>query len=302
MLVKQVRCGYCCPVNCREVTKPLPENPRNTIKNHYLRAMRETVLLRNAVIGYREHGGTRKVAGPLRANLFQGELTCLLGGNGMGKSTLLRTLVGELPLLEGDILLARDGTRKSLASLSARQRAQLVGVVFTNGPETTRLTVEEVVKMGRQPYTGFWGRLTAEDRRAVEDASRLVGIHELLHREINTLSDGERQKVMIAKALAQRTPIILLDEPTAFLDFPSKVELLQLLRRLAHEEKKTVLLSTHDLELALRLADRLWLMERHRGLRVGTPRELADCGALSRYIERGSLRFDTHDLSILIAD
>ncbi len=260
--------------------------------------MRETVWLQNAAIGYREHGGERKVANSLTASLRRGELTCLLGCNGTGKSTLLRTLVGQLPLLEGDILLANDKGKDSLSALSPHQLAKLIGVVLTERPETSQLTVQEVVEMGRQPYTGFWGRLSQEDKRLAEEAMRHVGIHGLRNRKIDSLSDGERQKAMIAKALAQDTPIILLDEPTAFLDFPSKVELLQLLRHLAHEEEKTIMLSTHDLELALRLSDKLWLMDKKQGLQIGTPRELADNGALSRYIERGELRFDTQRLSI----
>lgn len=260
--------------------------------------MRETIWLQNAVIGYREHGGERKVAGPLAASLQQGELTCLLGSNGTGKSTLLRTLVGQLPLLGGDILLENGKGKAALSSLSPRQLAKLIGVVLTERPGTSLLTVQEVVEMGRQPHTGFWGGLAQEDKRLAEEAMRQVGIHELRHRKIDSLSDGERQKTMIAKALAQDTPIILLDEPTAFLDFPSKVELLQLLRHLAHEGGKTIMLSTHDLELALRLGDKLWLMDKKQGLQIGTPRELADNGALTRYIERGELRFDTRQLTI----
>ncbi|MDE7085512.1 MAG: ATP-binding cassette domain-containing protein, partial [Prevotella sp.] len=122
-------------------------------------------------------------------------------------------------------------------------------------------------------------------------------IDNLKGRMVNTLSDGERQKVMLAKALAQQTPIIYLDEPTAFLDFPSKVEIMQLLRRLAAEEQKTIFLSTHDVELTLQLADRIWLME-PGALSVGTPRQLADDGALSRFIERNGIEFDRQTLTI----
>ena len=152
--------------------------------------------------------------------------------------------------------------------------------------------------MGRAPYTGFWGRLTEEDYQVVSDAIRLVGIESLAGRMIQTLSDGERQKVMIAKALAQQTPIIYLDEPTAFLDYPSKVEMMQLLRRLAVQEQKTIFLSTHDVELSLQVADCIWLME--GGLHVGTPRQLAEQGALSRFIEREGITFDRSSLTIRV--
>ena len=139
-----------------------------------------------------------------------------------------------------------------------------------------------------------------EDRRIVNEAMQLVGISMLADRMIQTLSDGERQKVMIAKALAQQTPIILLDEPTAFLDFPSKVDVMQLLRKLAREKDKTILLSTHDLEWALQIADTLWVLNRERGLAVGTPAELVSQGVISRYIARTDIVLDTNDLSLHI--
>ena len=161
------------------------------------------------------------------------------------------------------------------------------------------MTIEELVGMGRSPYTGFWGTLDAEDEKIVRDAIRLVGIENLQGRMVHTLSDGERQKVMIAKALAQQTPIIYLDEPTAFLDFPSKVEMMQLLRRLAAEEQKTIFLSTHDVELSLQLADKIWLMEPEQ-LSVGTPAELAAEGVLSRFIEHDGIVFDKDSLTIHI--
>jgi iron complex transport system ATP-binding protein len=161
------------------------------------------------------------------------------------------------------------------------------------------MTTDDLVGMGRSPYTGFWGTLTANDRQIVSEAISMVGIESLRGRMIHTLSDGERQKVMIAKALAQQTPIIYLDEPTAFLDYPSKVEMMQLLRRLAHQEQKTIFLSTHDVELALQLADCLWLMEQNQ-LSVGTPRQLADNGALSRFVERDGIVFERDSLTLRV--
>jgi iron complex transport system ATP-binding protein len=162
------------------------------------------------------------------------------------------------------------------------------------------MTVEEMVGMGRSPYTGFWGTLDADDRRIVDEAIRQVDIDPLRHRMIHTLSDGERQKVMIAKALAQQTPVIYLDEPTAFLDFPSKVEVMLLLRRICREAQKTVFLSTHDLELALQIADCIWLMDRTEGLSIGTPEELARNGVLGSFVERKGIHFDSGTLTIKI--
>jgi iron complex transport system ATP-binding protein len=177
--------------------------------------------------------------------------------------------------------------------------SRLIGIVLTEKPDIRSMTVRELVGLGRAPYTGFWGTLTSEDEAIVDDSIRQVGISALSHRFVETLSDGERQKVMIAKALAQQPPVIFLDEPTAFLDFPSKVEVMQLLRRLARDMQKTVFMSTHDLELALQMADRVWLMQRD-GLSVGTPQQLADAGTLSRFVERPGIVFDPVALSVRV--
>ena len=191
------------------------------------------------------------VISDINAVVRSGQLTCLTGENGIGKSTLLKTLTGFLPKLGGELLL--DG--REVGTFSQRELARQVSIVLTQKPDIQNLTVEEVAGLGRSPYTGFFGRLHDADRTVIADALASVGIEPLRHRMIQTLSDGERQKVMIAKALAQQTPVILLDEPTAFLDFPSKVETFRLLQRMAHDRDKLILLSTHDLELAVRFAD-----------------------------------------------
>ena len=257
--------------------------------------MKESVILRNLSIGYTIKGGEKVVASQLNGAINSGELTCLLGRNGVGKSTLLRTLSGFQPALGGDILLQGN----PLTSYSDQELSRLIGVVLTEKPHVRNMTVDELVAMGRAPYTGFWGVLSKDDHRIVDESIQLVGIDSLRHRLIQSLSDGERQKVMIAKALAQQTPVIYLDEPTAFLDYPSKVELLQLLRRLAHDEQKTIFLSTHDVEISLQLADMLWLMASQQ-LHVGTPRELADKGVLNTFIEHVGICFDTKTLTIQI--
>ena len=187
----------------------------------------------------------------INAVVRSGQLTCLTGDNGIGKSTLLKTLTGFLPKLGGELLL--DG--REVGTFSQRELARQVSIVLTQKPDIQNLTVEEVAGLGRSPYTGFFGRLHDADRTVIADALAAVGIEPLRHRMIQTLSDGERQKVMIAKALAQQTPAILLDEPTAFLDFPSKAETFRLLQRMAHDRDKLILLSTHDLGLAVRFAD-----------------------------------------------
>jgi iron complex transport system ATP-binding protein len=173
-----------------------------------------------------------------------------------------------------------------------------VGVVLTERPGIINLTVRELVGMGRNPYMGFWGRMSREDHAVVEEAIALTGTEPLADRMIQTLSDGERQKVMIAKALAQQTPVIFLDEPTAFLDFPSKVETMHLLRRLVRETGKTIVLSTHDLELALQMADRLCIMK--DGLRVGTLAELTADGTMSAFFADRGITFDPARRTYLI--
>jgi iron complex transport system ATP-binding protein len=255
----------------------------------------ESVVLQNLSIGYVTKDSRKVVATGLNATINSGELTCLLGRNGIGKSTLLRTLSAFQPALDGQVMM---GTTP-LTTLTDKQLSRIIGIVLTEKPDVQNMTIEELVGMGRSPYTGFWGTLDAEDEKIVRDAIRLVGIEVLQGRMVHTLSDGERQKVMIAKALAQQTPIIYLDEPTAFLDFPSKVEMMQLLRRLAAEEQKTIFLSTHDVELSLQLADKIWLMEPEQ-LSVGTPAELAAEGVLSRFIEHDGIVFDKDSLTIHI--
>lgn len=264
-------------------------------------ATMNTVVLNNLSIGYTQKGNEKVVAQGLNAAINSGELTCLLGCNGVGKSTLLRTLSAFQTALGGDILLNADQTSElsPLTSFTDKQLSRMIGIVLTEKPDVRNMTIEDLVGMGRSPYTGFWGTLTADDRQIVADAIRMVGIEPLQGRMIHTLSDGERQKVMIAKTLAQQTPIIYLDEPTAFLDYPSKVEMMQLLRRLAHEQQKTIFMSTHDVELALQLADCLWLMEMDL-LSVGTPRQLADNGALSRFVERDGIVFERDSLTLRV--
>lgn len=209
------------------------------------------------------------VVSDINLTLQSGKLASLIGENGVGKSTLLKTLTGFLPKLEGSLLL--DG--KDISEFSQRALARQISIVLTQKPEVQNLTVEEIVGLGRSPYTGFFGKLHANDQQIVDESITAVGIEKLKNRMIQTLSDGERQKVMIAKALAQQTPVIFLDEPTAFLDFSSKVETFQLLQCMAHEMGKLVLLSTHDLELAVRFSDTL-LQVNGDGLRTVSNEEV----------------------------
>ena len=252
--------------------------------------------LKSLSIGYRSRHATHVVASGINATLEPGKLTCLLGSNGAGKSTLLRTLAAFQPPLGGSIELHG----KPLSDYTPVELATQIGVVLTERLDIREMRVRDLVAMGRSPYTGFWGRLTSTDITAIDEAVSLVGIGNLAHRMVHTLSDGERQKAMIAKALAQQTPVILLDEPTAFLDFPSKAETMLLLARLAHGMHKTIFLSTHDLDMALQTADELWLMGSQaatsHAIQIGTPRQLAANGALSRFFAGPGISFDAEAL------
>ena len=266
-----------------------------------------SVECKELTIGYKaKRTGFREVAAGINAELYGGRLTSLIGSNGIGKSTLLRTLSAFQPPLAGDVLVQG----KSLRRYTNKELSRLIGVVLTERPALQNMSVRELVGLGRSPYTGFWGKLTAADEDIVTEAINDVGIENLQHRMIQTLSDGERQKVMIAKALAQQTPVIFLDEPTAFLDYPSKVEVMQLLHRLTRQSGKTIFLSTHDIELALQLSDILWLMSKTdtapstdaslSQLTIGTPQQLAQSDALTAFIERKGIMFNREHLSIRV--
>ena len=244
--------------------------------------------LENLSTGYRIKRNEKVISRALNAQLHQGELTCLLGPNGCGKSTLLRTLAGFQPALGGDVYI----DHRKLSAYSSKELSRLVSVVLTDNSGIRNMTAREVVAIGRSPYTGFWGRLGEKDHNIVAKCLQWVGITELADRNMQTLSDGERQKVMIAKAIAQETPIILLDEPTAFLDYPSKMSMLMLLHRLAKALKKTIFLSTHDLEHALQIADQVWLLDQERGLTTGMPEDLCIEGAIEDYFLRPGMAFD----------
>lgn len=248
----------------------------------------QTIHLESLAIGYRTKKSTKVVARDLTTTIYSGELTCLLGANGVGKSTLLRTLSAFQPRLGGDITILD----RSIDNYSDKRISRTLGVVLTERCDIRNMSVRELIGMGRSPYTGFWGKLSHADEEIVQKSIGLVHIENLAERMVHTLSDGERQKVMIAKALAQETPVIFLDEPTAFLDFPSKVEIMQLLHQLTRSANKTIFLSTHDLELALQIADKIWLMDKEKGIHTGTPEDMALNGELGGFISREGIVFD----------
>ncbi|HIW98472.1 MAG TPA: ABC transporter ATP-binding protein [Candidatus Tidjanibacter gallistercoris] len=248
-----------------------------------------TVQLHGLTLGY----GDRVLFARADIGFGWGEFTALIGRNGTGKSTLLRTIAALSRPIEGYITV--NGRRTD--SMSRRDIASAIAFVSTEEVKVENLKVADVVALGRAPYTNWVGTLTATDREKVGRALALVGMQGFAGKGIDTLSDGERQRVMIARALAQDTPIILLDEPTAFLDLPNKYEIGLLLRRLAHDEGKCIVFSTHDLAIALELCDTIALLEGGR-FYYGTTDMLTGNGDLGRLFEGTALAFDPATRSV----
>lgn len=239
-------------------------------------------------VGYRNGKNAVTLLHGLNLTLESGKLVALLGQNGAGKSTLLRALTCDERPLSGTIQV--DG--RNLAEMSQKERSRLIGLVSTDRIQAGALTVRELVALGRQPHTGFLGRLDDEDHEIVRQSMEDAGIIGKAEDYVASLSDGERQKAMIARALAQQTPIIILDEPTAFLDVASRIETMRLLQTLAHDRGKAVLLSSHDISQSLMLADELWLITTDRQVITGTTTDLLASGAMDRLFTNRSIHFN----------
>ncbi|MDL2239581.1 ABC transporter ATP-binding protein [Bacteroidales bacterium OttesenSCG-928-K03] len=242
----------------------------------------------NISTGYRSNSEKSKgkkffvVHSELNFSLNRGELVCLIGENGAGKSTLIKTLCGFIPLVSGNLFV----DEKNINELNSRDIASEIGVVLSNAPDLNNMTAYEVVCMGRYPFTGMFGKLTGSDYEKVDEAIGIIGAGKLKHKNFNMMSDGEKQKIMIAKTLAQQTPNIIMDEPMAFLDFPSKIEMINILKNLAHNHDKAVLISTHNLEIALDMADKLWLMNAKGNFIQTTSAELIENNLLEEYFNK----------------
>lgn len=243
----------------------------------------------NLSIGYRYRQET-VVRERIELQIFPGKLVCLMGPNGAGKSTLLRTIAGVQPPLRGELLL--QGT--PIEKLSQQEKALAISLVLTEVVHAANLRVLEVVQLGRYPHTGWFGTLSTADKQAVEKALHATETLHLAERKLYTLSDGQRQKVMIARALAQGGQLLLLDEPTAHLDLVHRIQIMHLLRKVAQEQQKAVVVATHELDLALQTADRLLLMpqQQEKPMLEGQPEDLVLNGALEEAFGRPPYLFD----------
>ena len=252
----------------------------------------ETALLetKNLSIGFKEgRSGIVTISEGLNLKLNIDELVCLVGPNGVGKSTWLRTLIGLQKPLAGEIFLLG----KPIKGYRPAALAALISVVLTSPVSVGAMRVEDLVGIGRFPFTGLFDKLDEEDHKAIQASLDLVGATPLKQRYFDELSDGERQRVMVARALAQEPKILFLDEPTAFLDLPGRVSMLSLLRNLAHKQGKAVLTSTHDLDLALHSADRIWLMNGAGEVSQGSPEDLVLSGQFGSTFDQPNVTFNT---------
>lgn len=239
-------------------------------------------------IGYRRK---KAITQELCGQLCSHNLICLIGRNGAGKSTLLRTLAGLQPPIDGEVRL----NGRMLTTYSHRDMARMMAIVLTDRITDDNITARQVVETGRYAYTGWSGRLSEEDHQIVDNALATASCKSLGSRTMCSLSDGEQQKILMAKAIAQQTPLILLDEPTAFLDYTTTPAWLHLLHRLAHEEGKAIVFSCHDIETALRTSDEVWVM--HEGkLLTGTPSQLAQDGTIGKYFDSEYAHFNAQNL------
>jgi iron complex transport system ATP-binding protein len=255
-----------------------------------MESKKEILSIDNLLIGYTS-GKTRKVLLPaLCARAFQGELIAMIGQNGIGKSTLLRTMTGLQEILGGDIFI--EG--KSVKSYSRIDLARLMGYISTEPVKVSNMNVYDLVSLGRYPHTDWLGKHKKEDHDIIMDSIEKTGMQLFVNRYINELSDGERQRAMIARVLAQDTDLLIMDEPTAFLDIKSKYEIVHLLHELSDNRGKTIIFSTHDLNIAVSEADKTWLIL-NDSFKEGAPEDLILNGAFNDLFNDSVVRFSQTD-------
>ena len=239
-------------------------------------------------LGYSQQGKRKELLQDLSFQLYSGELTCLLGPNGVGKSTLIKAILGNLKPWEGRLLL----DQQELSSYGIEERAKRIAVVLSEPNYPGNLTVGQLVALGRTPHMGWMGKLGAEDRKWVDQALSDTRLTALQDERLGELSDGQRQKAMIARALAQDGNVLVLDEPTAHLDLINRLEIMMLLREISQKKEKAVLVVTHDLDIALETADRFWLMNCGSPLHMGRPEDILLSGKIQDLFPGKKYRFE----------
>lgn len=250
--------------------------------------MNQNVLhTENLSIGYKTKSETNTIIQNCDIQLQKGKLVALVGANGIGKSTLLKTITGIIPTIEGTVFL----NSKKIQSFIPKDLAQELSIVLTESLPPSNLTVYEIVALGRQPYTNWLGTLSEEDKLKVEEAISLTGIEDWQHKKHYEISDGQLQKTLIARALAQDTSLIILDEPTTHLDLVHKVSLIKLLQKLTHETGKTILYSTHDIDLAIQLCDEMIVLTKNK-LIQDQPCNLISNDVFAELFQNESIFFD----------
>lgn len=247
----------------------------------------EILKINNLFIGYKTKSGTTVIAENLNFTFKESHLISLIGANGIGKSTFLRTITGIQKPLSGDVFL----NNKSISSYNPIGLAQNLSLVLTEKLPLSNLCVYELVALGRQPYTNWIGKLSTEDVFKIDEAIDLTDIRSFIHKKHFEISDGQLQKVLIARALAQDTPVIILDEPTTHLDLFHKVSLFKLLKKLAFETQKCILFSTHDIDLAIQLSDEMVIMTEKYTIQ-DTPCHLIEKGVFNDVFKEDSILFD----------
>ena len=253
------------------------------------------LLTKNLCIGYHGRANNlinrveaKKIAGPINLELYAGKLVCLLGANGAGKSTLIKTLSGIQVPLSGQVFIED----KPISKLSPQELATKLSLVLTETVRSWNLDVYSLISLGRFPYTGWLGNLSDEDLAIINFAIEAVNLLDFINRKVDELSDGEKQRVMLARALVQDTGLIILDEPTAHLDIPNRISLMGLLHTLSRKQHKAILISTHELDLALQIADEIWLFDGNGNLITGTPEELVMNDHFSSVFDKKGTLYD----------
>ncbi|MDO6437209.1 ABC transporter ATP-binding protein [Cyclobacterium sp. 1_MG-2023] len=261
-----------------------------------LRQEQPCIHARNLVLGYENDRQINTVAADVSFDLYRGELTCMMGPNGVGKSTLLKAILNQNPPIKGTILMGK----KEIGLLDDQERAKTIAVVLTEKIRSGLMTVRELVALGRTPHTGWLGHLSKTDNEIVERVLKVTHLDLISGKKLAELSDGQRQKAMIARALAQDSGILILDEPTAHLDLTNRFEIMHLLKKLAKEAHKAILVVTHDLEVAMETADQLWIMSHQEPLVSGSPEDLMLEGQIQKLLPGNKWEIDADNGKIML--